>query len=200
MMMVHEFKSAIVQADRLLPGIHGLRGLAALAVVFYHLQHLVGIMPPNYFEFIGRDFGYSVHLFFILSAFSLCYSTESRTNRPNWIPEYFLKRFFRIAPLFYFIIVSEIVRQLVLKGRVVTDFNSIILNVTFTFGFVPFSGFVWGGVVGGCRNDFLRPFPAVSSDHSNTPVCPRASCHQHRDFLFHQIGAACAARSFDSTT
>ena len=64
-----EFKSAIVQKDRLLPGIHGLRGIAALAVVLYHSQHLGGSTPPDFFKFIGRDFGYSVHLFFILSAF-----------------------------------------------------------------------------------------------------------------------------------
>jgi peptidoglycan/LPS O-acetylase OafA/YrhL len=82
-----EFKSTIVQKGRLLPGIHGLRGLAALAVALFHLEKLVGITPPDFFEFIGRDFGFSVHLFFILSAFSLMYSTESRTNYPNWLSE-----------------------------------------------------------------------------------------------------------------
>lgn len=68
-MSAQEFKSAIVQKDRLLPGIHGLRGLVATAVVLYHLKHLAGITPPDFFEFIGRDFGYSVHLFFILSSY-----------------------------------------------------------------------------------------------------------------------------------
>jgi peptidoglycan/LPS O-acetylase OafA/YrhL len=63
-MSAQEFKSTIVQNDRLLPGIHGLRGIAALAVVLYHLIHIAGIKPPNIFGFIGRDFGFSVHLFF----------------------------------------------------------------------------------------------------------------------------------------
>jgi len=66
-----EFHSALVKKERLLPGILGLRGVAALAVMLYHLIHIGGINPPNVFEFIGRDFGYSVHLFFILSAYSL---------------------------------------------------------------------------------------------------------------------------------
>jgi peptidoglycan/LPS O-acetylase OafA/YrhL len=59
------FNSEIVKKDRLLPGIHGLRGVAALAVVFFHLVHVGKINPPNAFGFIGRDFGISVHLFFI---------------------------------------------------------------------------------------------------------------------------------------
>ena len=158
---MREFNSILVQKDRLLPGIHGLRGLAALAVVLYHTVHLVGITPPDFLEFIGRDFRYSVHLFFILSAFSLYYSTESLTNRPNWIPEYFLKRFFRIAPLFYFMIALEIARQIVFARMIVTDFNSILLNMTFTFGFVPFSGFIWGGWSVGVEMIFYAIFPVL---------------------------------------
>jgi len=161
MLTAQEFKSALVQKDRLLPGIHGLRGLAALAVVLYHSQHLGGSTPPEFLNFIGRDFGYSVHLFFILSAFSLYYSTEPRIKHHNWLPEYFLKRFFRIAPLFYFIIAFEIGRQIVSAGKVITDFNSILLNVTFTFGFVPFSGFVWGGWSVGVEMIFYVIFPLL---------------------------------------
>lgn len=33
---MHEFNSEIVQTKWLLLGIHGLRGITALAVVFYH--------------------------------------------------------------------------------------------------------------------------------------------------------------------
>lgn len=141
---MQKFSSATVQNDRLLPGIHGLRGLAALAVVLHHLNKLANIAPPDFFEFIGRDFGYSVHLFFIISAFSLCYSTESRTTQPKWLSEYFLKRFFRIAPLFYFMIAFQVARE-ALAGGIITNFNTILLETTFTLGFVPYSDFVWGG-------------------------------------------------------
>jgi len=152
-----EFRSAIVQKKRLLSGIHGLRGLAAFAVVLYHLVHIGGIQTPAIFDFIKRDFGYSVHLFFILSAFSLMYSTEAKVNQPNWLTDYFIKRFFRIAPLFYFAIVYFIVFGLADK-----NFINIILNLTFTFGFNPPSGFVWGGVVSGSRNDFLCNISCVA--------------------------------------
>jgi peptidoglycan/LPS O-acetylase OafA/YrhL len=52
---MREFHSALVKKERLLPGIHGFRGVAALAVELSHLMHIGGIKPPNIFEFIGRD-------------------------------------------------------------------------------------------------------------------------------------------------
>lgn len=160
--MPNGFNSVIVQKDRLLPGIHGLRGIAALAVVLFHLKHLSGIALPDFFGFIGRDFGFSVHLFFILSAFSLCYSTEWRAIRGGaWLQEYFVKRFFRIAPLFYFIIALEIARQQIKSGGIIPGSNSILLETTFTFGFVPHSDFVWGGWSVGVEMIFYVIFPVL---------------------------------------
>jgi len=114
--------------------------------VLFHVVHFASIAPPDFFKFIGRDFGYSVHHFFILSAFSLYHSTESRTNHPNWLPEYLIKRFFRIAPLFYCVIAFIIIRQAIKVNKHVADFDTILLNLTFTSDFVPYSGFlVWRG-------------------------------------------------------
>lgn len=158
--MTTTIHSAIVRDSRLLPGIHGLRGIAALAVVLYHLHHLAGLDVPVFFRFIGRDFGYSVHLFFILSAFSLMHSTEPRLNQPRWVDEYLIKRFFRIAPLFYCILFFELARQAVFGG-IRMDFHAILLNLSFTFGFVPFSGFVWGGWSVGVEMIFYAVFPVL---------------------------------------
>ncbi len=155
-----QFNSTLVQDGRLLPGIHGLRGIAAIAVVFFHLVHVGGLNPPTLFQFIGRDFGYGVHLFFILSAFSLMHSTESRTTVPSWLSDYFLKRFFRIAPLFYLMIVFWIVVG-VAKGAGWKDPAQILLNLTFTFGFVPPSGIVWGGWSVGVETIFYAIFPVL---------------------------------------
>ena len=154
------FNSAIVQKGRLLPGIHGLRGIAACAVILFHIERLVGIKPPEIFHFIGRDFGFSVHLFFILSAFSLMHSNVARLNRQQWFVEYIIKRFFRIAPLYYSIMLFEITRQAV-YGGVVQDIKSILLNLTFTFGFVPFSSFVWAGWAVGVEMIFYALFPVL---------------------------------------
>ena len=159
-MPVQVIDSAIVQKGRLLPGIHGLRGIAATAVVLYHLEHLTKFKPPDLFVFIGRDFGFSVHLFFVVSAFSLMYSTESSITRKDWLFDYFTKRLFRIAPLFYFIVAFELSRQL-LFGGIVTKVLDIFLSLTFSFGAVPNSGFVWGGWSVGVEMIFYTIFPVL---------------------------------------
>lgn len=158
--MSKEIIESNIVKGKLLPGIHGLRGIAAISVVLYHLKHLTGIDLPAFFSFISRDFGYSVHLFFILSAFSLMYSTEHRVGKGEWIYEYFVKRFFRIAPLYYFMIFFELSRQLS-YGKIVAGINQIFLNFTFTFGFVPFSGFIWGGWSIGVEMIFYAVFPVL---------------------------------------
>ncbi len=155
-----EFNSALVQQERLLPGIHGLRGVAALAVALFHLVHIVGARPPDLFQFIERDFGYGVHLFFILSAFSLMHSTEPRTNGPDWVLTYFTKRFFRIAPLFYFMIFMFVAFGF-FRVAELKDFNKLILNLTFTFGFVPVSSIVWAGWTVGVEMIFYGVLPVL---------------------------------------
>lgn len=156
-----EFNSALVQRERLLPGIHGLRGVAALAIVLFHLVHIGGIRPPNLFQFIGRDFGYGVHLFFILSAFSLMHSTEPRMNVSDWLSAYFIKRLFRIAPLFYFMIAIFVAFNLLPVVGVKDRLIGIVLNLTFTFGFVPSSSLVWGGWSVGVEMIFYGIFPVL---------------------------------------
>jgi peptidoglycan/LPS O-acetylase OafA/YrhL len=150
-------RSAVVQNKPLLPGIHGLRGIAATAVVFFHLIHIGGVNPPSLFAFIGRDFGYSVHLFFIVSAFTLMYSTEPRLAEPDWLRQFFIRRFFRIAPLFYAMLTLFLAAGLVgSKGL-----TKLILNTTFTFGFVPSTGVVWGGWAVGVEMIFYVIFPVL---------------------------------------
>jgi peptidoglycan/LPS O-acetylase OafA/YrhL len=156
----NDFHSATIPKERLLPGIHGLRGIAALSIVFYHLYHLTGINIPEIFKFIARDFGYGAHLFFVLSAFSLMHSTECTMSRSNWTRDYFIKRFFRIAPLFYLLIVFVLTGQIVAHGKVV-DIPTILLNVFFVFGFTPSSGIVWGGWTVGVEMIFYVLFPVL---------------------------------------
>jgi peptidoglycan/LPS O-acetylase OafA/YrhL len=154
------FDSKLVQQDRLLPGIHGLRGIAALAVVLYHLNHIGGIQPPPAFGFIGRDFGFSVHLFFIVSAYSLMYSTQSKVGQPNWLFDYFVKRYFRIAPLWYAMIAFFIGYGFYIAKGWKTVPN-LIMSLTFSFGFAPETGIVWGGWSVGAEMIFYGFFPVL---------------------------------------
>lgn len=153
-------KSQLVDRERLLPGIHGLRGLAAFAIVLFHLIHVGGVPVPEYLTFIKRDFAYCVHLFFLLSAYSLMHSTSPTIGNTYWTHVYFIKRFFRIAPLFYALICLELARQ-IYSRQVTISLTDILLNFTFIFGTVPFTGMVWGGWSIGVEMIFYAIFPVI---------------------------------------
>jgi peptidoglycan/LPS O-acetylase OafA/YrhL len=155
------YRSEIIPQGRLLPGILGLRGIAALAVVLFHLIHLANISAPDAFSFIAADFGKGVHLFFVLSAFSLMHSTEYTMHRPRWVSDYFIKRFFRIAPLYYCIMAGMILWPVMINGRWSLDFEALVLNITFTFGLVPWKGIVWAGWSVGVEMLFYAVFPIL---------------------------------------
>lgn len=161
--MTREYNpSATIPRDRLLPGIHGLRGIAALAVVLFHLIHIAKIDAPLPFAFIGRDFGYGVHLFFVLSAFSLMHSTEFTMSRPAWVSEYFIKRFWRIAPLYYVVLALMVFLPAIKSGSFERiDLQKLLLNLTFTFNFAPWTGMVWAGWTIGVEMIFYVIFPVL---------------------------------------
>lgn len=153
--------TATVQQDKLLPGIHGLRGVAAIAIVFYHIVHIAKIPIPESFAFVSSMFGMGVQLFFAVSAFSLMHSTEHTMHRAAWAAEYFVKRFFRIAPLFYCILPGMVLWQLIKPHSLRVDFDVLLLNVTFAFGFAPWSSIVWGGWTIGVEMLFYVIFPVL---------------------------------------
>lgn len=105
-----------------------LRFMAAFMVFIFHLHK----MPVANFDFgflnsFIKFFGSGVTLFFILSAFSLAY-----TNSNTPIFQFYKKRVFRIAPLFYFVLIVTLVAQKII-GNDLPSFKEIILNLTFLF-------------------------------------------------------------------
>lgn len=80
--------------------IDALRGWAILGVISVH-SSMVGAVPDFIQPFIfGGSRG--VQLFFIVSAFTLFYSLYSRKDTCKF-RSFFIRRFFRIAPLFYIV-------------------------------------------------------------------------------------------------
>ena len=155
------FQSTIIDQSSLLPGILGLRGIAAIAVFLFHLVHIGNISVPEPFEFISQEFGKGVQLFFVLSAFSLMHSTRQKLHRSDWMIEYFIKRFFRIAPLYYLMMLGMIFWPRIVSGAWQFDFETILLNLTFTFGFAPWTGIVWAGWSVGVEMIFYAIFPVL---------------------------------------
>ncbi len=166
MIKAKQFHSEIISDARLLQGLLGLRGIAAFAIVLYHLRHLTGIQLPLGFYFIESDFAHGVHLFFVLSAFSLMYSTEHTIHRPAWVREYLLKRFFRIAPLFYTILACMVTWKIghaFISDSAPPNISTILVNLFFVFGFFPEPGigFVQGGWTVGVEMIFYVLFPVL---------------------------------------
>lgn len=81
--------------------IDALRGIAILGVVLFHSSL---ITPPNsrIFTLISEQGARGVQLFFIASALTIFMSINSRKNlEEHPITNFYIRRFFRIAPAFY---------------------------------------------------------------------------------------------------
>src|SRR3546814_12598933 len=84
-----------------LDGLLTVRCVAALMIVLFHLIRMPGLQIPQGLEIIKNHFGIGVPLFYIVSAFSLLIGYRDRLATRDDLRVYFLRRFFRIAPLFY---------------------------------------------------------------------------------------------------
>ena len=83
--------------------IDALRGLAIIGVVISHCS-LYGsnILYPSFFSSILANGARGVQLFYIASAFTLFLSLHNRYNKEEKaFKNFFIRRFFRIAPLYY---------------------------------------------------------------------------------------------------
>ena len=147
-----------------LAGIHALRGIAALMVFCFHL-HFVGLIPlPKSWAIVASRGGLGVELFYVLSAFSLLFANQKnvRTGDSPWIFAYMLKRYFRIAPLFYFMLIVHCLLILVVfNGKL--DLQRIIMSILFIFNFAPKAaeGIVWASWSIGVEMVFYAVLPLV---------------------------------------
>lgn len=123
--------SGTVPPDGKLPALHGLRGLAALAILLFHLAWVGHVTPPLWLSASVIQFSFAVQMFFVLSAFSLA---TSHFTRPATTAQFFIKRYFRLAPLFACLVVFQ-----TLKTGDISPTN-IALNLSLLFAFVPSVG------------------------------------------------------------
>jgi peptidoglycan/LPS O-acetylase OafA/YrhL len=98
-----------------------LRGLAILGVLLVH--SLSGMTAagldklPLHLDWLMSAGRHGVELFFVVSAFTLFRSMHNRVEQEHMpIRRYFLRRFFRIAPVYYFVLI--VIYVFVRKGVV----------------------------------------------------------------------------------
>jgi len=113
----------------------GLRGVAALLVLSVHLLQIINLFNGKSFSFGA----YGVQLFYILSALTLFLSSSQRfTSESKASLKFFIRRFFRIAPLFYIAVVLSWILMGGIDYRLPTQgitISNIISHFLFLFGF-----------------------------------------------------------------
>jgi peptidoglycan/LPS O-acetylase OafA/YrhL len=153
----------IVNGRRRLDFISALRGWAALYVALLHLTFNSHATPPEWLRPAISFGGTAVTLFFVLSAFTLSMSMETRQEGAP-VRNFFIRRFFRIAPLFYFWVVATSLIGYFVFGVIPTP-AAIALNLSFGFNLVP--GYEWGAAYAawsiGTEMLFYLLFPLVFS-------------------------------------
>ncbi len=156
--------------------IDSLRGLAILGVIFVHTSQSISDLHP----FVKNICNYGKHgvqLFFFVSAYTLCLSKEGRENEDKANIKYFIRRFFRIAPLYYFGILLYGVIYYMRGHDIIPSFNvnvenswtSIFRHLTFTQSLSPGPIFqaVPGGWSIGTEMMFYLIFPFLFSKISS---------------------------------
>jgi len=139
-----------------------LRAYAALAIILFHLVVSGGAKLPDTFSFISTHFGFGVPLFFVVSGFSLAYGYWGRFNGEESLGHYFTRRFTRIAPLFYTMLVFQLV-YLWLCWDVVFSPSDVLINALFAFNVVPklTDGIVGASWTIGVEMIFYAMFPLL---------------------------------------
>jgi len=121
--------------------IDALRGFAILGVMAVHVSLFAGVTG------FAKDFvewgQMGVQLFFVVSALTLCLSIERKPVNKISIRNFYLRRLFRIAPMYYVgILMYGLINYYQYKTNTPNAYQyytpaGILSNVLFVHGFVP---------------------------------------------------------------
>lgn len=117
--------------------IDALRGIAALSILIYHIYGRIGSYPIQIVpeRFINLTLA-GIPLFFIISAFTLYLSMDNKAGEKRKFLKFYLRRFFRIAPLFYLLLILVVLEDVIIQKRP-PSWLEVLSNFTFTFNLVP---------------------------------------------------------------
>jgi peptidoglycan/LPS O-acetylase OafA/YrhL len=147
--------------------IDSLRGWAILMVVACHQAlYFNGLAPPlSLLASYGQT---GVFLFFVVSAFTLGNSAFTRQDESNPTRNFFIRRYFRIAPLYYMGVALYVTLQLLFPDLMAQFLREpttldVLTNLTLTHGLTPstFTGLVPGGWSIGTEWVFYLLFPLL---------------------------------------
>ncbi len=178
-------------SPRHLTSVDALRGIAAVYVVCFHLvllpQPNLGV--PSWANPLLMAGGTGVGLFFVVSAFTLSLSWFSRRDGAHPVRNFYLRRVFRIVPLYYVLLVATLLRDW-LVWRNTHSLSEIALSITMLFNLAPGrgTGIVWASWTIGVEMLFYLMFPLMMLFAGTTlrkAICLPATLAA--EFLFYEI-------------
>lgn len=138
-----------------------LRGLAIIGVVVVHTSQLFDL-PFNSLADYGQM---GVQLFFVVSAYTLFRSYDHRRNETSRARKFFIRRFFRIAPLYYCGLAFYAAMRLATARFGVVEYTpiNVAANVMFVHNLIPsaINDVVPGGWSIGCEMLFYLTVPVL---------------------------------------
>lgn len=142
-----------MKADNHILTIDAARGLLACAVLFYHELFFNGIIQ------LERIAYYAVYGFFIISGFAMFVAYHDKIATAGDVRAYLLKRYFRIAPLYFAVLVV----RMCLGDWPGDILYRLVLNLTLTFGLANpgVTSLLGGGWSIGIEMVFYLLFPIV---------------------------------------
>jgi peptidoglycan/LPS O-acetylase OafA/YrhL len=145
------------------------RGIAILMVMLVHTSQAVNGVSQLVGD-IDRYGQMGVQLFFVASAYTLCFSSVKRSEEKQPLFSFLIRRFFRIAPLYYVAIIAYFLAEsnmhilaLIKMPYSIYNFETIAANILFIHGFVPSANnnIVPGGWSIGTEMAFYLLFPIL---------------------------------------
>jgi len=119
-----------------------LRGLAAVWVVLCHMVFIPkpNLLTPDWASSWVRVGWMGVTFFFLFTGFSICYTLKSRQMEERPYLSFYIRRFFRVAPLFYLLLIV-----IIIKNPYSHSSLEIAANVLLLFNLLPGwqVGIVW---------------------------------------------------------
>jgi peptidoglycan/LPS O-acetylase OafA/YrhL len=142
-----------------------LRGLMAISVVIYHYSSWSTATLGGEYLF-GKLGIYAVSIFYILSGLSLTIVYQNKITHFSDIISFFIKRLFRIFPLFWLVVTVFILIKVAASVLGNEEFSiplyKIFLNYTLLFGFIEPSAYLTTGAWSiGNEMVFYAIFPIV---------------------------------------
>ena len=142
-----------------------LRGIAILMVVAFHVS--IMYQPAAWLATIAKWGNQGVQLFFLISAITMCFMWDQRTGEAQRQAKFYIRRFFRIAPLFWgaicFYMVWETTRATPRPSDLL-GWKQVLLTASFLHGFSPSSinAVVPGGWSIAVEMSFYAVFPFLA--------------------------------------